>query len=110
MANPNPSPETRWKPGQSGNAGGRPKKMTVRLREFLEAKDDMGKPRLDRLIEMGYNQACAGEFPFWQAIFDRMDGKVTAPEENGERKLSDFVKEAEERYRNFIRDKRPDDQ
>lgn len=84
--------------------------MTLRLKEFLEAKDDAGKYRIDRLIEMGYAQACAGEFPFWQAIFDRMDGKVTIPEENGERKLSDLVKEAEERYKNFKRDERPDDQ
>src|SRR5262249_25291819 len=38
MANPNPSPATRFRPGQSGNPGGRPRKhrLTDRIRAMLE--------------------------------------------------------------------------
>lgn len=37
MSNPNPSPETRWKPGQSGNPNGRPKGVDAAFEAaFLE--------------------------------------------------------------------------
>lgn len=42
MSNPNPSPETRFQPGQSGNPSGRPKgtmKDYLR-RKFMEMPDD----------------------------------------------------------------------
>lgn len=35
--NPNPSPRTRFKPGQSGNPGGRPKSRNKLTKEFIEA-------------------------------------------------------------------------
>lgn len=38
MANANPSPATRWKPGESGNPGGQPKgtpHLKTRIKEYL---------------------------------------------------------------------------
>jgi hypothetical protein len=36
MANPDPSPGHRWKPGQSGNPGGRPKGLERKVRELVD--------------------------------------------------------------------------
>lgn len=37
MSNSNPSPSTRWKPGQITNPGGRPKKLLARIDEMCHA-------------------------------------------------------------------------
>jgi hypothetical protein len=50
MPNPNPSPQTRWKPGQSGNLKGRPEGSVVQARNvhvtsLSEAKAKVGSFR-----------------------------------------------------------------
>ena len=72
----NPPPvEHQWKPGQSGNPGGRKKGtgITDRLRKLVE-KDD-GKVA-NALVEAAIKAAKKGDFRFWQAIVDRVDGPV----------------------------------
>ena len=69
-----------WKPGQSGNPKGRPpdkerKAITHALRELLESgvdKQDLAK----QMAQVAYTQAIGGDFRFWNAIVERLDGKV----------------------------------
>lgn len=84
--------------------------MTNVLREFLEMKDGDGRERIAKLIETGYKMASAGDFAFWQAIFDRMDGKVAVAEDSDGKSFVDLLREATERRKNHVRDERPDDQ
>ena len=67
----------RFKPGQSGNPSGRPKgtSLTARLRKILDEVED-GKTVAQRLMEAGVEAAKKGDFRFWNAIFERMEGKV----------------------------------
>lgn len=81
MANPNPSPATRFKPGNRANPGGRPKgrSLTSRLREALEAELPNGKQRADALINELILLALGrgtGDRQAIKDIFDRVDGKV----------------------------------
>jgi len=71
-----------WKPGQSGNpAGGKPGvTLTERLRDILD--QDYGAAR-NALINAGVKAALGdpandvpADFRFWNAIFERMDGKA----------------------------------
>jgi hypothetical protein len=70
---------TRFKPGQSGNPGGRPKNLvTNQLRELLT--EDKAQGILEKLIGM----AQAGNLQAAQYIIDRLDGKpVQALEHSG---------------------------
>jgi hypothetical protein len=67
----------RWKPGQSGNPGGRPKgeSITARLRAVLE-KEHNGRVLMDLLAERLAKEALAGKFPFLKEVLDRLDGRV----------------------------------
>ena len=82
MANPNPSPETRFQPGRSGNPGGKPKgrSVTSRLRELLEepslAKGREGKVILDRIAEQIVRRCLKGDYRFVETLLDRTEGKV----------------------------------
>jgi hypothetical protein len=73
-----PPVEHRWKPGQSGNPGGRPKgqSITASLRALLE-KEHNGKRIVELLAERIMKEALAGKFPFAKEVLDRADGKVT---------------------------------
>jgi len=52
MSNPNPSPETRFKPGQSGNPGGRPKdSLKAYLREKFIAMTDEEKEEFLKTVK-----------------------------------------------------------
>ena len=64
----------KWKPGQSGNPGGRPKKQSMQsaLEKVLDASPEL----LAELIQTGLEQAKKGDFRYWQEIFNRLDGKV----------------------------------
>lgn len=69
--------EHAWKPGQSGNPGGRPKGsgVTDRLRKIL-AEGDNGKDVAGALVKAALKAAEKGDFRFWKEIVDRVDGPV----------------------------------
>lgn len=72
-----PPVETRFKPGQSGNPGGRPKgvSLTALLREAMEQPD--GETTVaQELVNMAIREAKAGNFQFFKEVLDRVDGKV----------------------------------
>ena len=89
--NPNPSPATRFKPGQVANPNGRPKKrdcISDVLRELLESAELRGKPLPDGktaaelLAEelligaLGTKNLPAGKVSLIQLILDRTEGKA----------------------------------
>lgn len=67
-----------WKPGQSGNPGGRPRRkpVTDRLRDILESTDKNGKTVADRIVEAIRDAAIGGDVRFVELILDRIEGKV----------------------------------
>ena len=72
MSNPNPSPETRWKPGQSGNPGGRPKGML----NFAKALSDaLTEETLAAICASLAAKAMEGDMSAIKEVADRLDGK-----------------------------------
>lgn len=71
--NPNLAPM--WKPGQSGNPGGRPKgsSLTKRLRQALDAND--GK-LAEIVVKVLLREAAKGKYQHLREVLDRVDGKV----------------------------------
>ncbi len=75
-----PPKHTQFKKGQSGNPKGRPpdkerKAITHALRELLESsvdKHDLAKA----MAKVAFKLALSGDFRFWNAIMERLDGKV----------------------------------
>jgi hypothetical protein len=73
-----------FKPGQSGNPGGRPKDRspTAVMREVLDRNEIDGKPIkggrqvLDLMIEVAAKRALMGDYNFFREFMNRMDGKV----------------------------------
>ena len=69
---------TSFKPGQSGNPGGRQKSevcLTALLRAALAERDVDGKRTKARaVIDALVNEACQGRTAAIQQIFDRIDG------------------------------------
>jgi hypothetical protein len=62
----------KWKPGQSGNPGGRPKeRLTLALRKYFDTNGT-----IDEFVDVGIQAAKGGDFRFWAYIFDRVDGKM----------------------------------
>ncbi len=82
VAEPNPKGTTPeplkpylWKPGESGNPGGRPKGPTyiTRLRRALQAND--GK-LLEELVQVAIDAAKKGSYQHLAMIIDRVDGPI----------------------------------
>lgn len=75
-----------FRPGVSGNPGGRPKgrSITARLREALESNQLAGKPLrdgkivLDLVVEAILAEAAAGNTRMVKELLDRIEGKVGA--------------------------------
>jgi hypothetical protein len=68
-----------WKPGESGNPAGRPKKqhtLSDLLAQFGEHKYDRDKTYREQLIEIIWEQAMNGDSDFIKLIFDRVEGKA----------------------------------
>lgn len=72
-----------WQPGESGNPKGRPKgtSITDRLRKIVERDD--GKVA-DALAQAAAKAALKGDFRFWNAILDRLEGPVPQRLHHGE--------------------------
>jgi hypothetical protein len=73
-----PPVEHRWRKGQSGNPGGRPKgqSITAALREALQ-REHNGRTVAQHLADQIIKEALRGKFPFAKEVLDRADGKVT---------------------------------
>jgi len=75
LANLRPKP---WKPGESGNPAGRPKKefsLTEGMREYISEQDpDKKKERKDILIEKTYQMAMRGDLSAIKEIWNRLEG------------------------------------
>ena len=73
-----PPVEYQWKPGQSGNPNGMPKgkrSIVGQLHKILD-KEVQGKDMAEAMARIAYQRALQGDFKFWDAIVDRIDGKV----------------------------------
>ncbi len=68
----------RWKPGQSGNPGGRPKKkpMTEALIRILNKLNDAEGEDFTKALFM---KAAQGDVAAFKEIADRVEGKVAQP-------------------------------
>ncbi len=77
-----PPPEHRFKPGQSGNPGGRPKTklITQAYRELLEQLDPEERKTLaQKLARKAVDQALKGSLAALKEITDRTEGKSVQP-------------------------------
>lgn len=72
-----PPKEYQWKPGQSGNPGGKGKResLTAMLRRVLE-KDHNGKSIGELLVERLVKEALGGKLPHIKEVLDRVEGRV----------------------------------
>jgi hypothetical protein len=79
-----------WKPGQSGNPNGRPKKVvTDFILADLTANDSQAARALARV---GLKKALEGDFRYFKEILDRVEGKVPdrlINEEDGAEEMTD---------------------
>jgi hypothetical protein len=80
MANPNPSPATRFKTGNTFSVGnGRPHGSSIRARIRALAAQDTGDGKTieDRLAEKFILEALKGKHPFAHDVLEAIDGKLT---------------------------------
>ena len=64
-----------FKPGHSGNPGGRPKgSITKIMREFMYEVDDSGFTRVQHICMILWNAAIKGDLQAIKLIMDRVDG------------------------------------
>jgi hypothetical protein len=74
--------EHMFKPGQSGNPGGRPRKLTDSLEKQLEQRvpnDPQKRSYAQLFIEAVMKRAIAKSDVLAKEIFDRIEGKVALP-------------------------------
>lgn len=77
------APSTAWKPGQSGNPKGRPKKgvaLTDILRQELELPTKIGKARMTQAHAVAralVMKAREGDAACLRLLYERIDGKVS---------------------------------
>lgn len=78
----NPPKDYRWKPGQSGNPGGRPKgrSITARLRALLE-QEHGGKQLADLVAERFLKDVLQGKLGHLKEMLDRLEGPVPSKTE-----------------------------
>lgn len=71
-----------WKPGQSGNPGGRPKKLTRILENVLDAKDAKGVTKAEKLIKAAVDRAIRKSDFLVKEVWDRTEGKMVESKED----------------------------
>ena len=67
-----------FKPGQSGNPGGRPKgsvSIEAELRRRL-ADGEAGEKSVQGLVTQALRQALEGDYKFFNMILERIDGRI----------------------------------
>lgn len=75
-----------WKPGQSGNPGGRPKKLTNHLERHLDEIDpETGKSYGDMLVEAAVQRAIRKSDVAMKEVWDRAEGPLARPEADSAR-------------------------
>lgn len=88
MSNPNPSPSTRFKKGQSGNPAGMPKgrSVTAVLRRMAAEPAFEGHPlnKGEMVASMLLSLAMKGDLGAIREFLDRTEGKSIARTEQGE--------------------------
>jgi hypothetical protein len=79
VANPNPSPATRFGAGQPINLNGRPREASITARILARCAQDSGdgKTIAERIGDRFVAEALKGKFSFAKEVLDRVDGKVT---------------------------------
>jgi hypothetical protein len=98
--NKNPSPATRFRPGQTGNPRGSSRKaqdrakFTAALTKLLAEKGAAGK-----FLQAGWDAAIAGDFQFWRYLWERLEGKVPAPEPLEQLDLEMIARRMQARYK-----------
>ncbi len=107
MANPDPSPSTRFPPGQSGNPSGRPKGvLTEMLREMLQEKDPQKqKTHAELVVRALIRGARRGKSTQTIVLWDRSDGKVKAEDDAAG---DDPTDELSEEFDDYEREPRPE--
>lgn len=70
-----------FKPGQSGNPGGRPKKLTRILDEVLDKKDKSGKTQAEKLVQAVVARAIKKSDLLVKEVWERVEGKAPASDE-----------------------------
>lgn len=75
MANPRPIPQ--WKPGQSGNPGGKPKKLLRRLEEVMHSR---GIDPVDELLDLIPRLPEMAQAKVWLDLISYLHAKPKANE------------------------------
>lgn len=70
-----------FKPGQSGNPGGRPKKLTRILDEVLDKKDKSGKTQAEKLVQAVVARAIKKSDLLVKEVWERVEGKAPTNDE-----------------------------
>ena len=68
-----------FKPGQSGNPDGRPKKLTRYLDKLLEEKDPDGKTKGEKLVLAAIRRATLKSDFALKEVWERAEGKMPTP-------------------------------
>lgn len=100
-----------WKPGQSGNPLGRPKRefsLTQGMRDFLSEKDpDKKKQRKDILIEKTFQMAQKGDIAAIKLLWNYIDGMPKGSETNVAVQVNNYTQQDfEEGFKIFYKNNR----
>lgn len=118
MANPNPSPSTRFQPGNPGGGRHKGELLATKLSRRLATELKPGSGRtiadglIDRLVQIAAKGKDADALQAIKEIFMRHDGKVPEPEPRNAIDMKEVARKAKElrdrRKRTRTGGKRPD--
>ena len=82
-----PNKDTQFAKGTSGNPGGRPKKcFTDVLLKRLDKRPEL----VEGFVTVAIQNALKGDFRFWSAIYERVEGKVASSIEISDKPAIDW--------------------